>query len=200
MFALLAVLGTSCKKDNQETLVPSSAKVSNNTANIAAIAFNAVVNAAFTTPLSSPGGSTGYWGDVYYDLANNTTTSTATGSQALFNGSFDGNINAASGYKLGYADVQNTSLEAVTQTALANATTASTLGSNTSTPGWYSYNLSTHTTGAVANRYVVLYKGNTVSAATELYVLQIVNVAYTADTAVSGNYFGQISFKFKKLI
>lgn len=199
MFALLAVLATSCKKDAQESFSPAAPKVSNSTAKIAAVPFNTVLNAAFTTPLSSPGGSAGFWGDVYYDLANNTTTSTESSAQALFNGTFDGNINGANGYNLAYKDVTGTSLEAVSQTALNGANAVTTLGSNTSTPGWYVYNVTTHTLGAVANRYAVLYKGSSVATATELYVLQIVNVGYTAD-GTSSNFFGQISFRFKKLV
>lgn len=196
MFALLAVLATSCKKDS-ETLSPSL-KTTNN---IAVIPVNSVVTGAFTTPLSSPGGSAGNWGDVYFDLANNTTT-TAAGAQALFNGTFDGNINANGDYKLAYADVTSTTLDAITKSAftITNTKSAATLGSNTTVAGWYAYDVVSHSSVAVPNRYVVVYKGSSVASATELYVLQIITVGYTADPAAAGRFFGQISFNYKKLV
>ncbi|MBB6273319.1 hypothetical protein HDF26_003779 [Pedobacter cryoconitis] len=202
MFALLAVLATSCKKDNNET---SNTSLKNNTNNaVNAIPANSVVTGAFTTPLSSPGGSAGNWGTVYFDLANNATTTAASAYQASFNGSFDGNINAntAGAYKLAYADVPSTSLAAIAQSAFTtlNVKPATTLGSNTSAPGWYAYNVTTHLSGPVADRYVVLYKGTSVAAATELYVLQIITVGYSIDPANTSNYFGQISFNYKKLV
>ncbi|QNK62535.1 hypothetical protein H7F33_18670 [Pedobacter sp. PAMC26386] len=200
MFALLAVLATSCKKDNNE--VSNAPLKSNNAVNT--IPSNSVVTGAFTTPLSSPGGSAGNWGTVYYDLANNATTTTTSAYQASFNGSFDGNINANTGssYKLAYADVPSTTLAAIAKTAFTtgNIKTATTLGSNTSAPGWYAYNVATHVSGPVADRYVLLYKGSSVAAATELYVLQIITVGYSADSTTPGNYYGQISFNYKKLV
>ncbi|MBB5620087.1 hypothetical protein HDE69_001125 [Pedobacter cryoconitis] len=201
MFALLAVLATSCKKDNNEV---SNSPEKNQNAVVNAIPVNSVVTGSFTTPLSSPGGSAGNWGTVYFSLANNATTTSTSAYQASFNGSFDGNINAntTGAYKLAYADVPSTTLAAIAKTAFttSNVNAATTLGSNTSAPGWYAYNVTTHISGPVADRYVLLYKGTSVAAATELYVLQIITVGYSADSATPGNYFGQISFNYKKLV
>ena len=167
MFALLAVLATSCKKDNNE--VSNMPSKSTNAVN--AIPANSVVTGTFTTPLSSPGGSTGNWGTVYFNLTNNATTTAASAYQASFNGSFDGNINANTGssYKLAYADVASTSLATITQSAFTtvNVKPATTLGSNTSAPGWYAYNVTTHIQVG-SKPLCMLYKGASVAAATEL--------------------------------
>lgn len=197
MFALMAILATSCKKDGADSATPSL-KTTNSTA---VIATNTVVTGSFTTPYSSPGGSTGDWGEVYFDLANNAAT-TGTAYQAIFNGSFDGNINANTGssYKLAYQDITTKTLTTIAQSDLTVTGTVSTLGSNTSAIGWYAYNSTTHATGPVADRFAIVYKGTSIATATELYVLQVINVGYTADAAIAGNYFGQISFSYKKLI
>lgn len=192
LLAVTAILITSCKKDAVET---ESSKLSLNGATAAVV--GTLYSGAFTTPISAAPGSTGDWGTTYFNLENNTTVTSAAAHQAVFNGAWDGVINAGAAYHLAYADVTGTSLAAITLAQVTGATAVSSLGYNTPGPGWYTYNLTTHANAAVENRYVVIYEGDTIGE-DAVYVTQLNAIGTTADGS-TGKYFGNVSFNFKKV-
>ena len=194
--ALAAMTITACKKDT----VGTSEKLSLN-ATTASVTVGVLNNAAFTTPLSDNAGSTGNWGTTYFDLDDNSTVTSSVPHQAIFNGAWDGVINPASGYTLAYKDFSTPTSITLSNIALSDLTsvtaTVSSLGYNTPGPGWYTYDLASHTNAAVPNRYVVIYSGS-ISNPTELYVAQLTTIGYTADGS-TGKFFGNVSFQYKKL-
>jgi len=190
LLAVTAILATSCKKDTAEA--PGQLSLTGTKAAVV----GTVYTGNFTTPLSATPGSTGNWGTTYFDLENNVTVT--SGGQALFNGAWDGVINAGSGYTLAYVDIASSpALSAVSLTDVEEATNVTSLGYNTPGPGWYVYSLETHANSKVPGRYVVIYSGSYIGEGA-VYVTQLNTIGTVAD-GTTGKFFGTVSFNFKKV-
>ncbi len=192
--AIAAITVSSCKKDSAESGAPLALN------NTKAATVGTVYTGAFTTPVSDFPGSAGNWGTTYFDLENNTTVTASAAHQAVFNGAWDGVINAGADYKLAYKDIaapNSITLDNFKLQDADGATNVNSLGYNTPGPGWYIYDLATHTNAKVPNRYVIIYEGNSIGDG-DVYAAQLITIGTSLD-GTSGKYFGNVSFKFKKL-
>lgn len=184
--ATLAILGTACKKD---AVQPDNKLALQNTK--AVIPVGGTQAGVVTNSSTSPT----VWTAVGYDLLNNVVAS--SGNQVNFDSNFNGNITPVSGYNLGYYD--STTISDVTNVTLTDISAVtlgglSTLGSNSTTVvGWYNYDRVLRTISPVANRFAIVGDATSISASTEIYVVQLDGVT------TSGTYNTTVNFHIKRL-
>lgn len=187
--AMIAVLGTACKKENEGT---PDQKLALNEAK-AVIPVNGTEAGAVTNTSASPTS----WTAINYNLLNNVASS--VGAQVKFESNFNGNITKLTGYSLGYYDSPAvTNVSGITLTDISAVTLGlTTLGSNSATTvGWYDYNRVTRVITPVAKRYAVVANNASVAAATAVYVVQLDAVTATGTT---GPFTTNVQFHTKRL-
>ena len=188
--AMIAVLGTACKKENEGT---PDQKLALNSAT-AVIPVNGTEAGQVTNTSASPTA----WTAINYSLLNNATASALT-AQVKFESNFNGNITKLTGYSLGYYDSPSvTNVSGITLTDIASVSLGlSTLGSNSATTvGWYDYNRVTRVITPVAKRYAVVANNASIAAATAVYVVQLDAVTATGTT---GPFTTTVDFHTKRL-
>lgn len=165
---------------------------------------NAVVRANFITPDSVASIIENKWGKISYDLSANKVN----GDSALLN--FDGNlcreIHAGNGYTLRYADLPGSSISSISlpQILAANLNAVDSDAAagklNDKRETWFAFSDGKqYGIIPVKERYLVLYKGDSLLETSALYVLQLNAIEYIPGQ-MSGYYFGGIKFDYKKLI
>lgn len=181
--ALLCALSlgfTSCSKDDDKV---EESKLSDATAVTA------------TATIEIPAGA-----KVFYDFKTNAVQEEGKGMINL-SGTYGSTLQNTSttNYKMGYFDKENTSIEKLTLSSVLSAEIKLTdkLGIEfanqpTQDPSWIIYDQpNNHSVYAKPNRYVVMYKGEKLSATSdELYVIQAGKI-----TALKGDATYNIGFK-----
>lgn len=168
------------------------------------LASNAVLHANFTTPDSVAGIQGNKWGKISYDL----NTNRVNGDSVLL--SFDGNlcreIHAANGYTLKYADVSGSSISSISlpQILAANLNAVDSAAAagkpNDTRQTWFTFSDGKqYGMIPVKDRYIVLFKGDSILKTSALYVLQLNTIEYIPGQ-MSGYYFGGVKFDYKRLI
>ncbi|MDY0906313.1 hypothetical protein [Pedobacter sp. CFBP9032] len=198
-FCILIALASlsSCKKQ----IIGDQSLTGENSKNLVS---NVVEHANFTTPDSVAGIQETKWGKISYDLNANRVN----GDSVLL--SFDGNlcreIHAANGYTLKYVDLPGSSISSISGTQILaanlNAVDSATAAGkpNDARQTWFTFSDGKqYGIIPVKDRYLVLFKGDSIVKTTALYVLQLNAIEYVPGQ-MSGYYFGGVKFDYKRLI
>jgi hypothetical protein len=193
---LLALTATSCKKESASSDAGLSPKNEQ-----AVVTVGSTVTGSFTNTNTSATDPTTGWGTINYSLLNNAT---GTGvAYATFTQQFNGNINEAGGYNIGYIDlpsISNVSSITLADIPAGSVTwTPTTFGINNSStipgPGWYNYNTTTRTIAPVSNRYLVYSATTNYSGTGQIYVIQLSSIVGGG----AGPFTTAVQFQYKRL-
>ncbi|MFD2285780.1 hypothetical protein GJU39_17795 [Pedobacter petrophilus] len=163
---------------------------------------NSVAHANFTTPDSAASIMENKWGKISYDLNANRVN----GDSVLLR--FDGNlcreIHVVEGYTLKYADVSGTSISGIglaqIRAANLNAVDSDTDKSNDKRQTWFTFSDGKqYGMIPVKDRYLVLFKGDSILKTNVLYVIKLNAIEYVPGQT-TGFYFGGVKFDYKRLI
>lgn len=191
-----AIIISSCQK---EAVAPSfnADNQTAQTAGILATPVTAVINGVYGTlpSMSDPVG--GPWDSAYYSLENNDSTSSP--KEIALTNQFNGNISARGSYVIGYKDIANTSLSAITRSSLTGTTLKAnkTLGRNVAgDAGWYTYTTPGSNPSVVADRYVVVASSSPIATADFVYVIKLTSIVSQLKPGDTSKGRGVITFSY----
>lgn len=194
--AFFAITATSCKKESASPADNLSLQNEQ-----AVVTVGSTVIGSFTNTNTSATDPTTGWGTINYSLFNNAAGTGA--AYVTFTQQFNGNINQAGAYNIGYIDLP--SISNVSSITLADIPAASvnwtptTFGINNSPtipgPGWYDYNPTTRQISPVANRYLVYSTTTNYSGTAQIYAIQLNSIVGGG----VGPFTTAVQFQYKRL-